>query len=147
MTRIERSRRVVLNGKLDCLGDFRPSELSNDAQRKINPGGDSACSEDVAVAHDAPLLVTGTDQWQQVGIGPMCRGPAPLKQPSCAEKKCADAYGCYILRPTRLTANEVYHLNIGDSFDNAGTPRNANQVEGWRSLKSACWQEAQTAIT
>ena len=66
MTALKRRSRVVLDAKLDRLGNFRSSELGNDAEGEIDSRRDATRSEDIAVTHNAPFLVSGAHERQQV---------------------------------------------------------------------------------
>ena len=61
---IEERRRVVLNPELDSLRDLRSSKFGNDAEGEVNSRSDATCCEDIAVAYDSRLFVTGADQRQ-----------------------------------------------------------------------------------
>lgn len=64
----------------------------------------------------------------------MRRRPTALKQPSCTQKKGANAHGGYVLCLPALAANEVDRLDIGDGVLGPSTTRHANQVERWVKL-------------
>lgn len=61
---IEGRRWVVLDGKLDSLRHLNPGKFGNNAKCKIDPCRDTARREDMVVAHNASLFVTGANQGQ-----------------------------------------------------------------------------------
>ena len=87
MAGVEGRRGVVLDAELDRLRHLRPGELGDDGEGEVDARRDAAGGEDVAVADDARLLVAGADQRQQVDVGPVRRGPPPLRNPAAPRRK------------------------------------------------------------
>ena len=56
---------VVLDGELDRLRDLWSCKLGDDVEREVDPRRDAARSEDIAIADDASLFVTGADHGQK----------------------------------------------------------------------------------
>ena len=138
---------VVLDPELDGFCDLWPGKLGHDAECEVDSRRDTARCEDIAVAHDALLFVTGADQGQQVDLGPMRRRPTPLQQPGRTKKKGASAHRGYVLCLFTLAANEVDRLGIREGIHNAeAASGHADQVERWRAVEGARRHDAQTAV-
>ena len=121
------------------LRDLRSGKFGDDAECEVNSRSDAARSEDIAVAHDSRLFVTGADQGQQVDVGPMRRSPTPLQQPGCTKKKGAHANRGYILCVLALAANEVDRLDIGEGFHNAWRHRARKSGRAADSFRRCRW--------
>ncbi|BCG96921.1 hypothetical protein MesoLj131a_57850 [Mesorhizobium sp. 131-2-1] len=100
----------------------------------------------IAISHDASLLVTGADQGQQVDIGPMRGGPTSLQQSGRTKKKSAHANRGHILCAPTLTPNELDSLDVCEGLYDARTTGYANQVERRTVLESTGRQDAEAAI-
>ena len=136
---VEGRSRVVLDGELDRLRDLQPGKFGDDTECEVDSRSDATRGEDIAVAHDTRLFVTGANQGQQVDIGPMRCGPAPLQQPGCAKKKGADAYGGDVLRVLALSADEVDRLDIGEGFHDAARRRARKSGRAADSFRRCRW--------
>ena len=138
MASIERRGWVVLDPKLDGLRNLWPGHFGDDAECEVDARGDAARGEDMAVADDPTLLVTGADQRQQVYIGPMGRSPAPPQQSSRAKKKRSHAHGGDVLGALALARPSISpRLSLAQATcrpidsDSGCDARNAASVRGW----------------
>ena len=146
MAGIERRGRVVLDAELNGPGDLGPGDLGHDAEGEVDPRRHASRREDIAVAHDAPFLVAGADEGQEVDVGPMRRCPATLEKPGGAEKKGARAHGGHVSRARPLAANEVDRLAIGEGVGDARAAGHADEIERRSAVEGAGRHDAETTV-
>ena len=68
--------RIVFETELDRLSDLSAGNLGGDVETKVDSRCDATGGDHVPVFDHAAFLVRGANERQQLGIGPVRRGPA-----------------------------------------------------------------------
>jgi hypothetical protein len=146
MTRVERRLRIIFDTQLYRLGDPGVGEFANDRQREIDPRGDAAGGNDVPVPDHAPLFMRGTDQRQQVGVGPVCCRAAALEHTGGAEDEGAGADRGHVACTRGRLPDERDRFRIRHGLQDAGAAGHANQMERRTGLEGRGRHEPEPTI-
>src|SRR4029077_11273161 len=98
--------RVILDTELDRFGGCFTRNLCHDRQAKVDTRRHSAGGNGAAIFDNATRFVGRAHEWEQIGVGPMSRGPAAPEQSRSTQHKSTCANRRHIFCLTGLSPHE-----------------------------------------